>query len=105
MAIKPAHVKITSEWPVPNKKKDLESFLGFANYHCDHLPQFAHLSEPLHKFVTKSKSGKITLPHELLELVESIKTLIVNAPVLTYLSEDHTFILDTDASDTAIDTD
>ena len=37
-----------------------------------------------------------------MELLESIKALIVNAPVLTYPSEDHTFILDTDASDTAI---
>ena len=80
----------------------MESFLGFANYHRDHIPQFAHFSEPLYRFVTKSKSGKITLSDELLELVESIKTLIVNAPVLTYPSEDHTFILDTDASDTAI---
>ena len=102
VAIKPAHIKIASEWPVPAKKKDLESFLGFANYHRDHIPQFAHFSEPLYRFITKSKSGKITLSDELLELVESIKTLIVNAPVLTYPSEDHTFILDTDASDTAI---
>ena len=61
----------------------------------------AYPSEPLYKFVTKSKFGKITQPDELLELVESIKTLIVNAPVLTYPSEDHMFILDIDASDTA----
>ena len=102
VAIKPAHIKIASEWPVPTEKKNLESFLGFANYHCDHIPQFAHLCEPLYKFITKSKSGKITLSNELLELVESIKTLIVNVPVLAYPSKDHTFILDTDASDTAI---
>ena len=80
----------------------MDSFFSFANYHRDHIPQFAHFSEPLYKFVTKSKSGEIALYDELLELVESIKTLIVNAPVLTYPSEDHTFILDTDASDTSI---
>ena len=35
--------------------------LGFANYHRAHIPQFAHLSEPLYKFVTILKSAKITV--------------------------------------------
>ena len=60
VSIKPAHVKIASEWPIPSKRKILESFLGFVNYHREHIPQFAHLSEPLYKFASKSKSGKIT---------------------------------------------
>ena len=102
VSIKPAHIKIATEWPVPSKKKDLESFLGFVNYHREHIPQFAHLSEPLYKFASKAKSGKITLPAELLDLFETIKNLIIEAPILNYPSEDHTFILDTDASDSAI---
>ena len=28
VSIKPAHVKIASEWPIPSKKKNLESFLA-----------------------------------------------------------------------------
>ena len=64
-----------------------------ANFHRKHIPQFAHLSEPLYKFALKTKSGKITLPVELLSIVE--------ATILNYPSEVHTFILDTDASDTA----
>ena len=102
VSIKPAHIKIATEWPVPSKKKDLESYLGFVNYHREHIPQFAHLSEPLYKFASKAKSGKITLPAELLDLFETIKNLIIEAPILNYPSEDHTFILDTDASDSAI---
>ena len=58
VSIKPAHIKIATEWPVPSKKKDLESFLGFVNYHHEHIPQFAHLSEPLYKFASKAKSAK-----------------------------------------------
>ena len=76
--------------------------MGFVNYHREHIPQFAHLSEPLYKFASKAKSGKITLPAELLDLFETINNLIIEAPILNYPSEDHTFILDTDASDSAI---
>ena len=101
VSIKPDHIKIAAEWPVPSKKKDLESSLGFVNYR-EHKPQFAHLSEPLYKFASKAKSGKITLPAELLDLFETIKNLIVEAPILNYPGEDHTFILDTDISDSAI---
>ena len=102
VSIKPVHVKIAFEWPIPSKKKNLESFLGFVNFHHEHIPQFAHLSEPLYKFASKSKSGKITLPVELLELFDAIKKLIVEAPIFNYPSEDHTFDLDTDASDSPI---
>ena len=102
VSIKPVHVEIASEWPIPCKKKDLESFLGFVDYHRDHIPRFAHLSKPLYKFAPKSKSGKITLLVESLELFDAIKELNVEAPILKNPSEDHTFILDTDASDTAV---
>ena len=61
VSIKPAHIKQIEEWPVPSAKKELESFLGFVNYHRDHVPKFAHLSEPLYKFVSRSPGGKIDL--------------------------------------------
>ena len=102
VSIKPAHIKQIEEWPVPSTKKELESFLGFVNYHRDHVPKFAHLSEPLYKFVSRSPGGKIELPPELIEAVFAIKKLLMDAPVLKYPSPDHVFILNTDASDTAI---
>ena len=55
VSIKPAHIKIATQWPVPSKKKDLESYLGFVNYHREHIPQFAHLSEPLYKFTSNGE--------------------------------------------------
>ena len=103
VSIKPAHIKQIEEWPVPSTKKELESFLGFVNYHRDYEPKFAHLSEPLYKFVSRSPGGKIDLSPELIEAVFAIKKLLMEAPVLKYPNPDHVFILDTDAFDTAID--
>lgn len=102
VSIKPAHMKQIEEWPLPTTKKELESFLGFVNYHRDYVPKYAHVSEPLYKFVSKSSTGKITLSNELIDAVDTIKRLLAEAPVLKYPNQEHPFILDTDASDTAI---
>ena len=74
----------------------------FVNYHRDHVPKFAHLSELLYKFLSRLPGGKIYLSPELIEAVYAIKPLLMEAPVLKYPSPDHVFILEIDASDTAI---
>ena len=102
VSIKPAHIKQIEEWPVPSTKKELESFQGFVNYNQDHVPEFAHLSKPLYKFVSRLPGGKIDLSPELIEAVYANKQLLMEVPVLKYPSADHVFVLDTDASDTAI---
>ena len=102
VSVKPNHIKQIKEWPVPSTKLELESFLGLVNYQRDHVPKFAHLSESLHKFVSRSPGGKIDLSPELIEAVHDIKRLLMEVPVLKYPSPDRVFILDTDASDTAI---
>ena len=36
-------VKCLAEWPTPECKKDLEAFLGYANYHRKHIKSFAEI--------------------------------------------------------------
>jgi len=31
-----------AEWPVPKTKKEVQSFLGFANFYCRFIEGFSH---------------------------------------------------------------
>ena len=101
VAVKPAHLKTMINWPLPTTKKGLESFLGFANYHRDHIPKFAEISDSLYKYAARH-NGHIQLPPELVTVFEKLKQLLIDAPVLSYPDPNHPFILDMDASDFAI---
>jgi hypothetical protein len=47
--------------PRPKNKKEVESFIGFTNYHRDHINKFSDLAEPLHR-LTGPKSINCHLP-------------------------------------------
>ena len=49
ISVNPESKNTIMKWPVPAKKRDVESFLGFANYHRDHIKDFAKLASPLHE--------------------------------------------------------
>jgi hypothetical protein len=102
VSLKPEHLDTIRKWPVPRTKQQLESFLGFANYHRNFIKNYATLSGPLYSFVATCKSGPISLSVELVGVMEEIKVEILNAPILPYPNPDYTFILDCDASNTAI---
>jgi hypothetical protein len=95
--ITPDNVSTMKNWPVPTNVKQVESFLGFINYHRDHVEHFAELVEPLYQ-LTRKNSKFCWLPiHQ--EAFENLKDSILNATMLNHPDPDETFILDTDASD------
>lgn len=57
ISVNPDNIKTVLNWPTPKTKKDLESFIGFANYHRQHIKNFSEMAEPLHQ-LTK-KTGRI----------------------------------------------
>ena len=44
IAMNPVKVKGIEEWPVPAKVKDVCSFLGFANFYCQFIPDYLRLA-------------------------------------------------------------
>jgi hypothetical protein len=58
ISFNPDSIDSVKQWPIPRTKKELESFLGFANYHRYHIKEFAKLAEPLHESVKKSKKSE-----------------------------------------------
>ncbi len=49
IAMDPIKVAGVTEWPTPKTKKELQSFLGFANYYRHFIKDFSHIAHPLHR--------------------------------------------------------
>ena len=48
-------MKKVLEWPTPRCVKDVQKFLGLANYYCRFIQDFATIARPLHNMVKKNK--------------------------------------------------
>jgi hypothetical protein len=103
VSIPECKVKSVLQWPRPTTKTDIESFLGFINYHRDFIPGMASEAAVLYDLVKSSKPGvPVDWQDEHENAFQLFKEAMVNAPVLGYPRPDDLFILDTDASDYAI---
>ena len=99
IALNPENISAVVDWPVPKNTKDVEKFLGFVNYHRDHIPNYAKTASCLYNLTGKK-------PFDWLEVhdraFQALKEAMVSAPILAYPKPDSQFILDTDASNDAI---
>ena len=100
----PASVEKVQKWPKPTSSKEVMSFLGLANYHRAHIKNFAGLAEPLYQLTKKREKGEKfdwSVEHE--SSFVQLKAALVSSPVLSFPKRSGgPFILDTDASQTAI---
>ena len=99
LAVDPKKIEAVISWPVPTCRRDVESLLGFVNYHQNHIKGYAELVAPLYE-ITGKKEFHWDEPQQ--AAFEALKEALVCAPVLAYPNAEDQFILDTDASRTAI---
>ena len=102
VTVRPEHVQVIRDWPLPTTKQELQSFLGFANYHREYIKDYSVVVEVLQQLVNNSKSGPIQLAQCHLDAIENIREKLCNAPIFPYPNPEYTFILDCDASSIAI---
>ena len=48
-------IKVVKEWKTLTKIKDIESFLGFANFYRRFIQNFSHTAKPLNKLKGKKE--------------------------------------------------
>ena len=104
ISIAEEHVRKIKEWPIPVTKHEIESFLGFMNYHRQFCKIFAEITDSLYKLATSvlKSNSCIDLSEEHLGAIEYLRTQLLQAPVLPYPDVESTLILDYDASNIAI---
>ena len=96
----PSKTKKVADWPVPTTPKEVQQFLGFANYYRRFVKDFATIARPLHRLTEKNNSFQWTPECQL--SFEQLRNQLVSAPILAYPDFTKEFVLDTDASDVGI---
>ena len=51
----PSKVKGITNWPIPTKVKEVQSFLGLANFNRQFIKDFSKIVTPLHKLTRKDQ--------------------------------------------------
>lgn len=96
----PAKTATVAEWPQPTNKKEVQQFLGLANYYRRFVKDFATIAKPLHRLT--EKTAKFTWASDCQAAFESLRNKLITAPILAFPDYSREFTLDTDASDTGI---
>ena len=95
----PVKVKGVTDWLVPRKVKEVQSFLGFVNFYRCFNKDFSHIARPLHALMHKAVEWKWGDLQQ--KAFEALKHAITTAPVLVFPSDKGKFQIEADASNFA----
>ena len=87
------------EWPVPRSIKDVQKFLGLANYYRWFVKDFAKIAKPLHETTRKGKKWEWGEKQQ--KAFEELKRRFTTEPVLVTPDLDKEMRVEADASDFA----
>ena len=90
-------VKGVLEWLMPKCVKDVQKFLGLANYYCQFIEGFATIARPLHDMVKKDKKWEWTEKQE--KAFKELKKQFTEKSVLAAPDIDKKMRMEVDASD------
>ena len=48
-------IKAVLDWPTPKSVKDIQKFLGLANYYRQFIKDFTQIARPLHELMRKDQ--------------------------------------------------
>jgi len=88
-------------WPVPRNVKEVQKFLGLANYYRRFIKNFAKVAVLLHVLVRKEQKWKWEEEQE--EAFRRLKKAFTTEPVLAILDIDREMRVEVDTSDYAIE--
>ena len=96
----PDKAEKVAQLPIPVDRREVQQFLGLANYYRRFVRDFATIARPLHRLTEKTAPFKWA--NQCQGAFEKLRRRITSAPVLAYPNSVDPFILDTGASDTGI---
>jgi hypothetical protein len=86
-------------WPQPTNKREVQSFLGFANFYRRFIKDFSHHARPLFDLTRNDQKWKWDTPEA--TAFRKLKEAITSAPVLTTPTDNRPFRIEADSSDFA----
>jgi hypothetical protein len=94
--IDPVKVAGVREWPVPKSKKEVQSFVGFANFYRRFITGFSHHTHAL--FDLTKKDVKFEWTEREQRVFDKIKEAVTSAPVLVLPDRNQPFRIEADGS-------
>ncbi|XP_073465040.1 uncharacterized protein [Aquarana catesbeiana] len=96
----PHKVAAILDWPAPTDKKGVQRFIGFANFYRKFIKGFSAIIEPITQL---TKQGvRFHWSPEAQSAFESLKRLFTSAAVLKHPDSSLPFVLEVDASESAV---
>ena len=100
MSMSTAKVESVKNWPVPRNVKDIQAFLGFANFYRRFIEGFSKICKPLTDLTQKDKMFEWTSQCE--DAFRRLKTMFTEGPILAHFDFMRSTQLETDASNFAL---
>src|SRR6267154_1965864 len=100
LTMSPDKIQTVCDWPEPRKVKDIQSFLGFANFYRRFIYNYSDIVVPLTRLTRKDTPWNFT--DDCRRAFTALKTAFTTAPVLTHWMPDVPIVVETDASNYAI---
>ena len=95
-----AKLQEVRDWATPRKVKDVQEFLGFANFYRRFIKDFAKVAVPLTTLTRKDEPWNWTKRCQ--EAFDQLKHSFTTAPILAHFDSALPSIIETDASDYAV---
>lgn len=95
----PSKVTGVTDWPTPARVKQVQAFLGLANFYRRFIQDFAKIAKPLTMLTRKEQ--KWMWQNEQDRAFKTLKDAFTSAPILKIPDDENPFRLETDASDFA----
>ncbi|KAL7277513.1 hypothetical protein ACG7TL_008434 [Trametes sanguinea] len=99
ISMDPKKVAGVTDWPRPTKVKQVQAFLGFANFYRRFIKDFAKYAKPLTSLTKKDQPWVWGEEQE--HAFNSLKKAFTSAPILRIPDDVNPFRLETDSSDFA----
>ncbi|EDN10041.1 hypothetical protein HCAG_05844 [Histoplasma mississippiense (nom. inval.)] len=104
--MEPDRVSTIVEWPTPKSIKEVQSFLGFANFYRRFIKSFSSIAAPLFELTKGSKKGERKATFMWTESAQSafneLKSRFLRAPLLAHFDPARRIQIEPDASTFAV---
>lgn len=100
LAVDPDKISVVVNYPEPKNLKQLKTFLGMTSFYAKFIPRYSELAEPLNSL--KKKDAKYVWGPKQVEAFGRLKQQLVSPNVLRFPDFSKKFILQSDASGTAL---
>ncbi|KAI2646676.1 Transposon Tf2-9 polyprotein [Labeo rohita] len=94
-------VNAVLKWPRPNTLRELQRFLGFANFYRRFIRHFSSVAAPLTAMVKKGAS-RLTWSQPALQAFDDLRRRFTTAPILHHPDPEKPFIVEVDASSSGV---